>query len=266
MIRRHLKSVGKVVMVLSGKGGVGKSVVSATLAAQLARAGKRVGLIDADVYGPSAALLFNSTSLPEEKEEGLTPPMVRGVKLMSVDLFASGRPIPLTGHGASQVILELLALTDWGELDFLIVDMPPATGDIMLTLTSVGREQLEAVVVTMPDMLSTSVAHRVLELLHSGGIPTMGVLENMSRPSQGHTAEGERGARALAREFGVKFLGAIPFDSRITAAVDKQDIGALLATDFAKELGRSVASHLLHSTSRRTTPPPRGVRRGRITT
>ncbi|HUI23543.1 MAG TPA: P-loop NTPase [Nitrososphaerales archaeon] len=244
MIKRHLKGVGRVVLVLSGKGGVGKSVVSAALAALLARAGKRVGLIDADVYGPSAALLFNSNSLPEEREEGLTPPVVGGVKLMSVDLFASGKPIPLTGHGASQVILELLALTDWGELDFLIVDMPPATGDIMLTLTSVGKGGLEAIVVTMPDVLSTSVAHRVLELLRSGRIQTMGVLENMSRPS-GRTGVGGRGPRALAKEFDVKFLGALPYDTGVTEAVDRQDIGALLATGFAKGLGRSVASRLL---------------------
>ena len=245
MIGRHLNRVGKVVMVLSGKGGVGKSVISATLAAQLSRAGKRVGLIDADVYGPSAALLFDSITLPEEKEEGLTPPIVGGVKLMSVDLFAPGKPIPLTGHGASLVILELLALTDWGRLDFLIVDMPPATGDIMLTLTSVGTKKLEAIVVTMPDVLSTSVAHRVLELLRSGGIPTMGVLENMSRLSQGRTGGGGRGPRGLAKEFGVRFLGALPYDAAVTAAVDNKDIGALLATGFAKGLGRSVASRLL---------------------
>jgi len=242
--------------VLSGKGGVGKSVISAALAAQLAAAGKRVGLIDADVYGPSAALLYNSSSLPEEREGGLTPPVVRGVKLMSVDLFASGRPVPLTGHGASQVILELLALTDWGELDFLIVDMPPATGDIMLTLTSIGKRGLEAIVVTMPDVLSTSVAHRVLELLDSGRIPTMGVLENMSRPSR-RRGSGGRGPRALAREFGLKFLGALPYDARVAEAVDRQDIGALLATDFAKELGRSVASRLLRKVRLRAALPPK---------
>jgi len=245
MIKRHLHSVGKVVLVLSGKGGVGKSVVSAALAAQLARAGKKVGLIDADVYGPSAALLFNSTSLPEEKEEGLTPPTVGGVKLMSVDLFASGKPIPLTGHGASQVMLELLALTEWGDLDFLIVDMPPATGDIMLTLTSLETGGLEAIVVTMPDVLSTSVAHRVLELLRSGRIQAMGLLENMSRPSHGRGAGGGRGPRGLAKEFGVRFLGALPYDPGVTDAVNRQDIGALLATGFAEELRRSVASLLL---------------------
>ena len=245
MIRRHLKAVGKVVLVLSGKGGVGKSVVSAALAAQLAAAGKRVGLIDADVYGPSAALLFNSSSLPEEKEEGLIPPTAGGVKLVSVDLFASGKPVPLTGHGASQLILELLALTDWGELDFLVVDMPPATGDIMLTLTSVGKKELEAIVVTMPDVLSTTVAHRVLDLLRSGGIPTIGVLENMSRPSQGRSGGSGRGPRALAKEFRVRFLGALPFDSGVTAAVDRKDIGRLLATSFARGLRRSVTSRLL---------------------
>jgi Mrp family chromosome partitioning ATPase len=97
----------------------------------------------------------------------------------------------------------------------------------------------------MPDVLSTSVAHRVLELLDSGRIPTMGVLENMSRPSR-RKGSGGRGPRALAREFDLKFLGALPYDAGVAEAVDKQDIGALLATEFAKELGRSVASRLLH--------------------
>jgi len=237
MIRSRLRKVGSVVLVLSGKGGVGKSVVSAALAAQLARGGKRVGLMDADIYGPSAALLFNSDLLPEEGEAGLTPPMVGGVKLMSVDLFASGRPIPLTGRGASQVVLELLALTDWGTLDYLIVDMPPATGDIMLTLTSIGGNGLKALVVTMPDVLSTSVAHRVLELLQSGNIATIGVLENMSRASQSRRGAGERGPRRLAKEFGVPFLGALPYDPRVSAAVDAKDIARLLTTAFAARLG-----------------------------
>ena len=182
MIRKRLENVKRVLLVLSGKGGVGKSVVSATLAAMLAESGLKVGLLDADLYGPSSALLFNARGFPAEGESGLIPPVAGGVKLMSVDLFASGRPIPLTGSAAEQVVLELLALTDWGRLDYLIVDMPPATGDIMMTLTSLGKKGLAAVVVTMPDRLSTTVAHRVLELLQSGDIPTVGVLGNMMRP------------------------------------------------------------------------------------
>ena len=234
--------MGKVILVLSGKGGVGKSVVSAALAAQLAQEGKRVGLMDADIYGPSAALLFNVRARPDEQAGGLTPPMARGVELMSVDLFASGRPIPLTGRGAGQAILELLALTDWGRLDFLIVDMPPATGDIMLTLTSLRKKGLAAVVVTMPDKLSTAVAHRTLELLRSGKVPIIGVLENMHRAQTQNGRISERGPSKLAREFKVPLLGILPYDSRVPEAVERSNIQELTGTKFAAELRRSMSS------------------------
>jgi len=243
MIRRRLENVRRVLLVLSGKGGVGKSVVSATLAAMLAESGLKVGLLDADLYGPSSALLFNARGFPAEGESGLIPPVAGGVKLMSVDLFASGRPIPLTGSAAEQVVLELLALTDWGRLDYLIVDMPPATGDIMMTLTSLSKKGLAAVVVTMPDRLSTTVAHRVLELLQSGDVPTVGVLGNMMRPrsSRGH-AEG-LGPRRLAKEFGVPLLGLLPYDAGVSKSVQKSDVRSLLKTRFARELRLSVSSY-----------------------
>jgi len=243
MIRKRLENVKRVLLVLSGKGGVGKSVVSATLAAMLAKSGLKVGLLDADLYGPSSALLFNARGFPAEGESGLIPPVAGGVKLMSVDLFASGRPIPLTGSAAEQVVLELLALTDWGRLDYLIVDMPPATGDIMMTLTSLGKKGLAAVVVTMPDRLSTTVAHRVLELLQSGDIPTVGVLGNMMRPrSSGGHAEGQ-GPRRLAKEFGVPLLGLLPYDAGVSKSVQKSDVRSLLKTRFARELRRSASPY-----------------------
>lgn len=241
MIRRRLKKIKRLLLVLSGKGGVGKSVISATLAAQLANSGYKVGLMDADIYGPSSALLFDAKALPEEGEGGLTPPVSEGVKIMSVDLFAAGRPIPLTGYGAQQVLLELLALTDWGELDYLIVDMPPATGDIMLTLTSLGKKDLAAVVVTMPDRLSTTVAHRVLQLLRSGKVLTIGVLENMHRPPSRRGTTVDR-PKKLAKEFDVPLLGTLPFDPGVSKAVEKSDINSLLATRFASELRQSTSS------------------------
>jgi ATP-binding protein involved in chromosome partitioning len=239
MIRGRLKRVKRVLLVLSGKGGVGKSVVSATLAALLVGRGLKVGLMDADIYGPSSALLFGSKAHPEEGEDGLVPPSSGGVKIMSIDLFASGRPIPLTGSGARQVILELLALTDWGDLDCLVVDMPPATGDIMQTMTSLDKEELAAVVVTMADRLSTTVAHRVLQLLRSEEVQTIGVLENMSR-----SLPGGSGPRKLAKEFDVPLLGVLPFDSGVSRAVDKGDIGALLATRFARKLRQSAGFYI----------------------
>jgi len=242
MIRRRLRKIKRLLLVMSGKGGVGKSVISATLAAQLANTGYKVGLMDADIYGPSSALLFDVKALPEEGERGLTPPVSEGVKIMSVDLFAAGRPIPLTGYGAQQVLLELLALTDWGELDYLIVDMPPATGDIMLTLTSLGKKDLAAVVVTMADKLSTTVAHRVLQLLRSGKVLTIGVLENMHRPSSRRGITNGGGPRRLAEEFNVPLLGLLPYDPGVSRAVEKGGIKGLLGTKFAAELRRSASS------------------------
>ncbi len=244
MVKKHLKGIRRVLLVLSGKGGVGKSVVSATFAAILADSGYRVGLMDADIYGPSSALLLGARGLPEERDAGIIPPTCAGVKVMSVDLFASGRPVPLTGSAASEVIVELLALTDWGELDCLVVDMPPATGDIMMTLTTLGKKGASAVVVTMPDRLSTTVARRVLQLLKSGRFPTVGVLGNMVG-SHGSTRAAEgAGLGDLAKEFGVPLLGLLPYDAGVARAVEKGNATSLLATAFAKALGRSMIPYL----------------------
>ncbi len=257
MIKRRMKGIRRVLLVLSGKGGVGKSVVSATFAAMLAGSGYRVGLMDADIYGPSSALLLGARGLPEEGESGVIPPICSGVKVMSVDLFASGKPIPLTGSAASEVIIELLALTDWGGLDCLVVDMPPATGDIMMTLTTLGKREASAVVVTMPDRLSTTVARRVLQLLRSGGFPTVGVLGNMvGSPESTPRAEGA-GPSSLAREFKVPLLGLLPYDAGVTKAVEKGNAASLLATSFAKALRRSMSPYLNGFEKPRRGPPRR---------
>jgi ATP-binding protein involved in chromosome partitioning len=232
MIRKRLKSIKKLVLILSGKGGVGKSVISATLAALLQEGGFRVGLLDADLFGPSCALLLGAHGPPAEGKRGLTPRTVGGVKVMSLDLFAPGRPFPLTGEGTRQILLELLALTDWGSLDYLIVDMPPATGDIMMTLTSLPKKGLEAVVVATPDILSVSVAHRVLALLKSAKVPIAGVIGNMYWA----TYEGKDGPQRLSREFHVSFLGRLPYDEGIADAVQAGSSNRLLETGFARSL------------------------------
>jgi len=253
MIDRRLAGTKRVLLVMSGKGGVGKSVVSAALAGMAAASGLRAGLMDADIYGPSSALLFGAKGLPAEGDSGLIPPVLGGVKVMSVDLFASGRPIPVSGSGASEILLELLALTDWGTLDYLVVDMPPATGDIMLTLTSLRRDGVVAVVVTMPDRLSISVAHRVLELLTRGGVTTVGVLGNMVR---GSAKELGTGPRRLAEEFGVPLLGLLPYDPSVLKAADKGTVEALLRTRFAHTLRRSMGGYL--GIKRKSTSRPAG--------
>jgi len=236
MIERRMAEVKNVILVMSGKGGVGKSVVSATLAALLSDAGHSVGLLDADIYGPSAALLLGTHPKPEEGSRGLVPPRVHGISLMSVDLFAPGEPVPLTGNAAVQVITEMLALTYWGPLDFLIVDMPPATSDIMMLLTSLKVRGLCSIVVTMPDNLSLSVARRVLDLLRSEGIPVLGVLGNMVR----RDSADERGAKKLAGEFHARFLGNLPYDMQVRKAAGRGNMTILLRTRFAGALKRAI--------------------------
>ena len=240
MIRRRLKKVKRVILVMSGKGGVGKSVVSATLAAILAQAGLKVGILDADVYGPSSTLLFNTNEFPREERSGLVPPLCSGVRVMSIDLFAAGGPVPLTGAAAIQAETEMLALTDWGDLDCLIVDTPPSTGDIMLFLTSLDKRKLAALVVTTPDKLSANVARRVLALLRSDGTEVLGVLGNMSREGAGRGSRVSRSAKGLARRYGAPLLGVLPFDDAVLLAVEKGDMEMMLKTRFARGLQRSV--------------------------
>jgi ATP-binding protein involved in chromosome partitioning len=142
-----------------------------------------------------------------------------------------------------QVVLEMLALTDWGRLDYLIVDMPPSTGDIMMTLTSLERGRLEAIVVTTPDRLSTTVAHRALQLLLGERIPVAGVLGNMCRP-KGDGSMSSRGPERLAKEFGLPLLGELPYDAKVSAAVSSGGMEELVQTRFAKALLLSMRRHM----------------------
>ena len=133
-----------------------------------------------------------------------------------------------------------MALTDWGSLDYLIVDMPPATGDIMMTLTSLPKKGLEAVVVATPDVLSVSVAHRVLALLKSANVPIAGVLGNMYQARD----EGKDGPQKLSREFRVSFLGRLPYDESLAVAIGAGSGKILLETGFAKRLHLQMGGHL----------------------
>jgi ATP-binding protein involved in chromosome partitioning len=248
MVDKRLAKVKTVLLVTSGKGGVGKSVVSVTLAALLAKSGRSVGLLDADIYGSSAALLLGTHSRPHEGRLGLVPPKVHGIKLMSVDLFAPGEPVPLTGGAAVRVITEMLALTHWGPLDFLIVDMPPATSDIMMLFTSMEIQGLAAIVVTMPDKLSLTVARRVLDLLRSGRVPVVGVLGNMV----GKDSASRGGPLKLSRKFHTKFLGNLPYDPGVPKAANRGSLNALLGTQFAGALKKSMGrSHELRGSATR---------------
>jgi ATP-binding protein involved in chromosome partitioning len=237
-VKARLGHVRHVVAVMSGKGGVGKSFVTAGLATALARAGRQVGVLDADLHGPTAArMLGASAGRLEVAEDGVVPPLAsEGVRVMSSDLLlAEGAPLRWRepGHerfvwrGALEagMLREFLADVRWGALDVLLVDLPPGT-DRLDTLVELVPRLAGAVVVTIPAEASFRAVRRAMETARVAGVPVLGVVENMATyrcencREAGPLFRGDAGER-LARETGAPLLSRIPFDPRIQAAVDE---------------------------------------------
>ena len=219
---RHLPGVGRVVAIASGKGGVGKSTVAANLAITLAEQGYRVGILDADIYGPSQPMLFGVEDyLPPVLEDGgemIVPAENLGVKIMSIGFFiAPENALVWRGPMATNALRQLIHQTVWGVLDYLLVDLPPGTGDVHLSLV----QELEldgAVIVSTPGRLALADVKRGVEMFRSEGIsvPVLGVVENMAwftpaeLPENKYYIFGEGGGRRFAEKEGVEFLGDIP--------------------------------------------------------
>lgn len=229
VIARRLAGVGRVVAVTGWKGGIGKSVVSSTLALLMARRGLKVGLFDLDLTGSSSHVILGAGDLFPKEEKGILPPVVAGVRLMSAAFFAKDNAVPLRGAETSGAILELLAVTRWEELDFLVLDMPPGIGDTGLdVLRWIGRAEL--LVVTTPSVLAAEAASKAVRLFDRLGSKILGVIENLYR--------GEK-----APPVGAPFLGAVEFDPGLEAALG--DPEGLLKTAFARDLDRIVSSKIL---------------------
>jgi len=227
VIPERLKGVSRVVVFCSGKGGVGKTLLSSLAALVAARRGARVGLLDLDFNGPSSHVVLGSAPPPRE-DRGLVPPEVAGVKLMSLALFAGEAPLPLRGADATNALIELLAVTRWGDLDLLVVDAPPGTGDELLDALRLLK-RAETLVVTTPSKLSLAVVARLVRLLREVGAPVLGLVENMGRG----------GAEAAAAEWGVRYLGWVPYDPAIEGALGNPE--KLLATQAAAKLEEALA-------------------------
>ncbi|RHW17994.1 chromosome partitioning protein ParA [Sphingomonas gilva] len=216
----------QLVAVASGKGGVGKSTVAANLAIALARAGRKVGLIDADIYGPSQPKLMNvEGSKPQARQKTLIPvPTPYGVPLLSMgQLVAADQAIAWRGPMAAGALAQL-AEADWGACDTLVIDLPPGTGDVQLTMIQKYRPT-GAVIVSTPQDLSLIDARRAIDLFAKAGVPVIGIVENMAGYACPHCGEisdpfGSGGAEAAARELGLPFLGRIPLDIAIRTASD----------------------------------------------
>ncbi len=217
-----------VVLFTSGKGGVGKSTVAVNVANALAQRGLRVGLLDADLHGPSVPRMLQLEGERVRWDEAgrMVPAENFGLRVMSVGLTTPDADTPLAWRSsvATSALLQLLDDVAWGELDVLAVDLPPGTGDVQLTLAQELRVGA-AVVVTTPQVVATDDVRRALRLLLEVGVPVAGVVENMSgftAPDTGvrYHPFGEGGGRALAGDYGVPFLGEIPLDPAICAAAD----------------------------------------------
>jgi ATP-binding protein involved in chromosome partitioning len=220
-----LPGVEHVVAVASGKGGVGKSTVSANLAVRLAQMGSRVGLLDADIYGPSMPIMFGISERPSTDGQSIQPFEKYGVKLMSLGFMMEiDTPVIWRGPMVMKALEQLLGQVNWGDLDFLIVDLPPGTGDAQLTLTQ--RVPLSAaVIVTTPQDVALIDARKGLAMFRKVNVPVVGIIENMSGFLCPHCGESTHvfkkgGGELTAEVVGCPFLGSIPLDPAIVQGGD----------------------------------------------
>ena len=224
---KPLPGVHNLVAVASGKGGVGKSTVAVNMALALAQEGARVGILDADIYGPSQPRMLGLLGRRPETRDGksLEPLKAHGLEAMSIGfLVDEQQPMAWRGPMVTSALNQLLTKTNWGDLDYLIVDMPPGTGDIQLTLAQ--RVPVSGVIiVTTPQDIALADARKGLEMFQKVSVPVLGVVENMSLhvcSSCGHEERifGEHGGRTLSDQYGVPLLGALPLDKRIREETD----------------------------------------------
>ncbi len=222
-----LPRVKNVVAVASGKGGVGKSTTTVNLALALAAEGARVGILDADIYGPSLPMMMGISGRPESTDgQSMEPLENHGVQVMSIGfLVDDDQAMIWRGPMATQALDQLLRQTNWTDLDYLLVDMPPGTGDIALTLSQ--RVPLTGVViVTTPQDIALIDARKGINMFQKVGVPILGILENMAVyccPNCGHTEHifGADGGQRMAAQFGVDMLGSLPLNMSIRVQADQ---------------------------------------------
>ena len=221
-----IPGVKNIIAVASGKGGVGKSTTAVNLALALAAEGASVGMLDADIYGPSQPTMLGITGRPESPDgQNLEPMLGHGLQAMSIGfLIDVETPMVWRGPMVTQALEQLLNQTKWRDLDYLVIDLPPGTGDIQLTLAQ-RVPVTGAVIVTTPQDIALIDARKGLKMFEKVGVPILGVVENMSLhicSSCGHEERifGEGGGERMCKDYGTEFLGALPLDIRIREETD----------------------------------------------
>src|SRR5579862_2407828 len=221
-----LPGVSKIVAVGSGKGGVGKTTIAVNLAIALSKLGQRVGLIDADVYGPNVPTMMGSSQQPRVTEQNqIEPNETHGIKTISIGYISPGdKPMVMRGPMLHQIIRQFLQQVDWGELDFLIVDLPPGTGDVVISLVQTVP-LTGAVVVSTGSGVALQDARKALEMFHQVKVEVIGLVENMSQMTlpNGEVIDvfGAGGTERTAAQFGLEFLGALELNPQIREGGDK---------------------------------------------
>ena len=220
-----IPGVRNLIAVGSGKGGVGKTTVAVNLAIASANLGNKTGLLDADVYGPNVPLMMGTNQTPTAIGERIQPLEKYGVKLMSMGFLSPGdKPLVWRGPMLHSVIQQFLRGVDWGELDYLVIDLPPGTGDVQLSLVQTAPIT-GAIVVTTPSDVSLEDARKAVRMFEQVKVPVLGIIENMSYLDCPHCHEridvfSSGGGRRTAKEMGVNFLGALPLDPTVRIGGD----------------------------------------------
>ncbi|MGD0330703.1 MAG: Mrp/NBP35 family ATP-binding protein [Nitrososphaeria archaeon] len=230
IIDRRFSGITKIIAVSSAKGGVGKSLTSSVLALLLSKNGKKVGLLDLDFTSPSTHIILGIKDGRLKEKNGILPPKISGIKYMSIIFFSKDNPTPLRGIDYTNSFLEMLAITKWGKLDYLLIDMPPGIGDITLDIIRFIKN-IKFLVIATPSPLAISSVKKLLDLLKSVEVPVIGVVENMKKDDM-MTIKKE------IEQKNIPFLGSIEYDDEIEKAIGETK--KILSTRFAASLDKFI--------------------------
>ncbi len=230
VIDKRLKDIKQIISVASGKGGVGKSLVASSMALNLSSRDYKVGLLDLDLYGPSSHIILGIKDVFPEEEKGIIPPNVNNINFMSIVFFTEDKPSPFRGIDISNIIIELLAITQWGKLDYLIIDMPPGLGDETLDVIRLVKKS-KFLVITTPSKVAMGAVGKLLQILKELKLPIIGVIENMKMTESDYV-------KSIVYKMNLPYLNSISFDQNLEGAIGNPNI--LLKTNFMKDLDKVV--------------------------
>jgi ATP-binding protein involved in chromosome partitioning len=232
IIDGRFKDIKRLIAVTGGKGGIGKSTIASALALILSDLGYRIGLLDLDFCGPSTHAILGIDRIYPEEDKGIIPPQVYGIKFLSIVYYAGDNPLPLRGIDISNAMIELFAITRWGSLDFLIIDMPPGIGDTTLDTIRL-IEKVKFLVITTPSKVALETVKKTLRILKEMNVPIIGVIENMKIANSQYV-------KCQIEALDLPFSGEIAFDRGFEDSIG--DVHELSRTDLVQNLRRIVLS------------------------